>query len=48
MEIDEELQDKYGFPQVTEEDKRKVLGENQARLFGIDIEKKKIELGLVA
>jgi predicted TIM-barrel fold metal-dependent hydrolase len=44
MEIDDELQDRYGFPQITEEDKRKILGENQARLFGIDIAAKKAEL----
>lgn len=48
MEIDEELQERYGYPQITEQDKRKILGENQARLFGVDIEAKKRELGLVA
>lgn len=44
MEIDEELRERYGYPAVTEEDKRKILGENQARLFGVDIEAKKREL----
>ena len=48
MEIDEELQDKYGFPAITETDKRRILGENQARMFGVDIAKKKRELGLAA
>ena len=48
MEIDDELQDRYGFPEITEADKRKILGENQAKLFGIDIEQKKTELGLSA
>ncbi len=47
MEIDEELQERYGYPQITIEDKRKILGENQARLFGVDIEAKKGELGLI-
>lgn len=47
MEVDEELQERYGYPQITIEDKRKILGENQARLFGVDIEAKKGELGLI-
>ena len=38
MEIDEQLQEDYGYPAITEADKRKILGENQARLFGVDIE----------
>jgi uncharacterized protein len=38
MDIPEELQDRYGYPDITEQDKRKILGENQARLFGIDVE----------
>jgi len=46
MEIDEQLQEDYGYPQITKSDKRKILGENQARLFGVDIEAKKVELGL--
>ena len=48
MEIDDELQDRYGFPQITEADKRLILGENQARLFNVDIEQKKSELGQAA
>lgn len=41
--VDEELQERYGYPPITEEDKRKILGENQARLFGVDAEAKKKE-----
>ncbi|MGF6781573.1 amidohydrolase family protein [Paraburkholderia sp. GAS334] len=37
MQIDPELQARYGYPQITEEDKRNILGENQARLFGVDV-----------
>jgi hypothetical protein len=37
MEIDEELQDRFGFPEITETDKRRILGENQAKMFGVDI-----------
>jgi uncharacterized protein len=41
MQIEPELQSRFGYPQITEEDKRKVLGENQARLFGVDIHRAK-------
>lgn len=37
MRIDEELQERYGYPQITEHDKRRILGLNQARLFGVEI-----------
>ena len=37
MQIEPELQSRFGYPQITEEDKRKILGENQARLFDVDI-----------
>ena len=43
MKIDEQLQEDYGYPEITEEDKRKILAENQARLFDIDLESKKKE-----
>ena len=33
MQIDEVLQERHGFPQITEDDKRRILGLNQARLF---------------
>ncbi len=41
LEMPEDLQEGYGYPQITREAKRKIFGENQARLFGIDIEAKK-------
>ena len=44
MEIPESMQDDYGYPQITEEDKRNILGLNQARIFGVDVEAKKQEL----
>ena len=37
LEIPEDLQEDYGFPQITEEDKRKILGLNFARLMGVDV-----------
>jgi uncharacterized protein len=48
MQIDDELQERYGFPEITEIDKRKILGENQAQLFGIDVAQKKRELAKAA
>ena len=44
VEMPEDMQDGYGYPKFSREMKRKIFGENQARLFGIDIEKKKREL----
>lgn len=36
MQIDDELQERHGYPAITELDKRRVLGLNQARLFNVD------------
>jgi predicted TIM-barrel fold metal-dependent hydrolase len=41
MEIPEDLRSGYGYPQITLEDKEKILGLNFARLMNIDIEAKK-------
>jgi hypothetical protein len=41
MQIPEQLQERYGYPEITEKDKRLILGENQARLFGVDVERAK-------
>lgn len=35
MQIDDELQDRYGYPAISDDDKRNILGLNQARLFGV-------------
>lgn len=40
MEMPAELQERYGYPEVTDEIKRKVLGLNFARLMGVDVEAK--------
>ncbi len=45
LEIPEDLRDGYGYPQITREDKEKVLGLNFARMMGIDVEAKVAELG---
>ncbi|HWK43696.1 MAG TPA: amidohydrolase family protein [Stellaceae bacterium] len=44
MEIPQDLRVGYGYPQITMDDKRKILGENFAQLMGVDIEQKKREL----
>jgi hypothetical protein len=36
FQIPEELRKKYGYPELTEEAKRKILGLNSARLYGLD------------
>lgn len=35
FQIPEELRDRYGYPALTEADKRKILGLNSARLYGM-------------
>ncbi|OBK45780.1 amidohydrolase family protein [Mycobacterium sp. 1081908.1] len=35
MQIDDELQDRYGYPAISDSDKRNILGLNQARLFDV-------------
>ena len=45
LEIPEDLRDGYGYPQITREDKEKILGLNFARMMGVDVEAKARELG---
>jgi len=44
--IPDELAEGWGYPQLTAEVKKKIFGENQARLWGIDLEQKKRQLSL--
>jgi uncharacterized protein len=46
LEIPADLRSGYGYPQITRDDKRKILGENFAKLMGVDIEAKKREFAL--
>jgi hypothetical protein len=46
MTMPEDLQDGYGYPELTPEIKAAIFGGNFARVMGIDIEKKKAELGV--
>lgn len=45
LEIPEDLRDGYGFPQITRNDQRKILGENFAGLMGVDIDAWRHEQG---
>ena len=44
MQMPEELQDRYGYPEITGEMKAKMLGLNMARLMALDVEAKLKEL----
>ena len=46
LELPEDLTTEYGYPPLTEQAKRKILGENLARLHGMDLDAKKTELGI--
>ena len=37
FQLPEEMRRKYGYPELTEDAKRKILGLNSARLYGIDV-----------
>jgi len=40
FEIPEEIRKKYGYPELTEDAKRKILGLNSAKLYGINMNQK--------
>jgi predicted TIM-barrel fold metal-dependent hydrolase len=46
LEIPDDLRAGYGYPQITDADRRAILGENMARLLGIDLDAKREELTL--
>jgi len=44
FEIPQDLCEGYGYPQLTDQAKRKILGENLLRLHGMDVEQTKAKL----
>lgn len=46
LQMPAELQDTYGYPEITRDMRENILGKAFARGIGIDIETKKRELGL--
>ena len=40
LEMLEELQENYGYPEITDEVRRKIFGENFANMIGIDLEER--------
>ena len=48
MEIPQDLREGYGFPQITREDKERILGLNFAAMMGIDVQAKVGELAAAA
>ena len=48
FELPADITDDYGYPPLTEQAKRKILGGNLARLHGFDAEAKAAELGVPA
>jgi predicted TIM-barrel fold metal-dependent hydrolase len=47
LEIPADLQEGYGYPQITRRDRENILGLTFARLMGVDVEAKKAELAAV-
>ena len=45
FELPQDLVEGYGYPQLTEQAKRKILGENLLRLHGMDVEAARTKLG---
>lgn len=44
FQIPEDMQEGYGYPSITDEDRRKIFGENLGRLLGIDTSKRRISV----
>ncbi len=47
FEISEEYQERYGYPALTAEAKRKIFGLNGARVYGLDIDRLSAQRGLL-
>jgi len=40
FQIPEDMRERYGYPEITDEDRRKIFGENLARLMGIEAKRR--------
>jgi uncharacterized protein len=40
LQMPEQLQDEYGYPAITDETRRKILGANMARVLGVDLDER--------
>ncbi|MBI3682884.1 MAG: amidohydrolase family protein [Acidobacteria bacterium] len=45
FQISDEMCDKFGYKKITKEDKAKIFGLNAARIYGLDLKKKRTPLG---
>jgi len=43
FQIPEDMQKDYGYPAITDEDRKKIFGGNLGRLLGIDTTKRRIK-----
>jgi len=44
FQIPEEMRQQYGYPEITDEDRRKIFGTNLARLLGVDTSKRRVPM----
>lgn len=44
FQIPEDMQEGYGYPEITDEDRRKIFGENLAGLLGVDTSRRRIKV----
>ncbi len=44
FQIPDDMQESYGYPPITQEDRRKIFGGNLGRLLGIDTSKRRVKL----
>ena len=44
FQIPEDLQERFGYAPITDEDRRLIFGENLARLYNVDIDAKRREI----
>lgn len=44
FQMPKDLQEQYGYPEITNEDRRKIFGENLGKLLGIDTSRRRIKM----